>query len=154
MSLRPLVSAHIAALAPALAAMDPWRRLGFTAVGLAAYLGREDAALTRVVLEQDGRAAAVLALRRPWLRGPYIELLAVLPDAQGGGHGRRLVEWAAAQGGGNLWACVSAFNHAARAFYARAGFVEVAPLPDLVAEGADEILLRRRLDRSPAPVAR
>lgn len=151
MSPRPLVADDITVLAPALAVMDPWRRLGFTAVGLAAYLGREDAALTRMVVEQDARPMAVLALRRPWLRGPYIELLAVLPEAQGHGLGYRLVEWAAAQGGGNLWACVSAFNQPARAFYARAGFAEVAPLPDLVAEGADEILLRRRPDRGPVP---
>ena len=154
MTPRPLAAADIVTLAPALAVMDPWRRLGFTAVGLAAYLGREDAALTRMVIELDGRPAAALALRRPWLRGPYVELLAVLPAAQGRGLGRALVEWAAAQGGGNLWACVSAFNGAARAFYARAGFVEVAPLADLVAEGADEILLRRRLDRYCAPAAR
>ncbi|MGE5477462.1 MAG: GNAT family N-acetyltransferase [Bacteroidales bacterium] len=147
MTPRPLTAADAAALAPLLAEMDPWRRLGFSAAGLAAYLGRDDAALTRVVLECGGRAAAVLALRRPWLRGPYVELLAVLPEAQGGGYGRRLVEWAAGQGGGNLWACVSAFNHAARAFYARAGFTEVAALPDLVMDGADEILLRRRPGR-------
>lgn len=146
---RPLIAAHIPALAAALAAMDPWRALGYTATGLAAYLGREDAALTRVVIEQDGVAIAVLALRKPWLRGPYIELLAVLPQGQGSGLGRQLVEWAAAQGGGNLWACVSAFNHPARAFYDRAGFAEVAALPGLVAEGSDEILLRRR-----APAAR
>ncbi|MGE5515419.1 MAG: GNAT family N-acetyltransferase [Bacteroidota bacterium] len=154
MSLRPLCPADIAVLAPTLAAMDPWRTLGFTAIGLAAYLGRDDGALHRVVAERDGRPVAVLALRRPWLRGPYIELLAVLPDAQGGGTGRRLVEWAASQGGGNLWACVSAFNEAARAFYARAGFVEVTALPDLVADGADEILLRRRLDPTSAATAR
>lgn len=154
MSPRPLAAADISLLAPVLAGMDPWRTLGFTAVGLAAYLGREDAALSRVVLERGGRPAAVMALRRPWLRGPYIELLAVLPEAQGGGCGQRLVEWAAAQGGGNLWACVSAFNTPARAFYARAGFVEVAPLPDLVAEGADEILLRRRPGPAPYTAAR
>ena len=154
MTPRPLAAADIVTLAPALAVMDPWRRLGFTAVGLAAYLGREDAALTRMVIELDGRPAAALALRRPWLRGPYVELLAVLPVAQGRGLGRALVNWAAAQGGGNLWACVSAFNEPARAFYARAGFVEVAALSDLVAEGADEILLRRRLDRYCAPAAR
>lgn len=143
--IRPLVEADIAPLAAALAAMDPWLTLGYTAAGLAAYLGREDAALTRVVAERDGAPAALLALRRPWLRGPYVELLAVLPAAQGAGLGHALVEWAAAQGGGNLWACVSAFNAPARAFYARAGFAEVAPLPGLVAEGLDEILLRRRL---------
>lgn len=144
MTPRPLTAADIAALASALAGMDPWRTLGFTAIGLAAYLGREDGALTRMVVERDGAPAGLIALRRPWLRGPYIELLAVLPAAQGGGCGRGLVEWAAAQGGGNLWACVSSFNAPARAFYARAGFDEVATLPDLVAAGADEILLRRR----------
>lgn len=147
MTPRPLASDDIATFASALAGMEPWRSLGFTAVGLAAYLGREDPALSRMVLERDGRPAGLIALRRPWLRGPYVELLAVLPQAQGGGCGRALVEWAVAQGGGNLWACVSAFNAPARAFYARAGFDEVATLPDLVAAGADEILLRRRSGR-------
>lgn len=143
--IRPLADAEIPALAEALAQLDPWRRLGFSAAGLAAYLGRADAALIRVVAERDGVPAALLALRKPWLRGPYIELLAVLPAAQGAGLGRTLVEWAAAQGGGNLWACVSDFNAPARAFYARQGFTEVAPLPDLVAAGEGEILLRRML---------
>jgi ribosomal protein S18 acetylase RimI-like enzyme len=95
----------------------------------------------------------LLVLRSPWLRGPYIEVLAVLPQAQGGGAGRALVAWAAAQGGGNLWACVSAFNHGARAFYARSGFVEVTALADLVADGHDEILLRRRLAPAVPPAA-
>ncbi|MCR6629906.1 MAG: GNAT family N-acetyltransferase [Magnetospirillum sp.] len=154
MSLRPLFAGDVEVLAPALAAMDPWRTLGFTAAGLAAYLGHEDAALTRMVVERDGVAAAVVALRRPWLRGPYIELLGVLPAAQGGGIGRQLVDWAAVQGGGNLWACVSAFNAPARAFYARAGFAEVAVLPDLVAVGQDEVLLRRLPGPAPTPAAR
>lgn len=145
MSPKPLTAAHIAVIGPALAAMDPWRQLGFSAMGLAAYLGREDTALTRVVVERAGVPVAVLALRQPWLRGPYIELLAVLPGAQGEGLGRDLLEWAAARADGNLWACVSAFNQRARAFYAHAGFAEVAPLTDLVADGHDEILLRRRL---------
>lgn len=143
MTLRPLVADDCAGLAAALADMEPWRTLGFSTAGLTAYLGRDDGALTRLVVEQDGTAAAVMALRRPWLRGPYIELLAVVPAAQGRGYGRCLVDWAVAQGGGNLWACVSAFNGAARAFYAHAGFAEVATLPDLVAAGHDEILLRR-----------
>lgn len=135
-------------LAAALATMDPWRRLGYSAAALERYLLRDDPALTRMVLEREGNAVAVLALRRPWLRGPYVELLAVLPQARGGGLGRVLLDWAAAQAGdgANLWACVSDFNTSARAFYARQGFVEVAPLPDLVAEGAGEILLRKRIN--------
>lgn len=154
MNPRPLTAADIVQLAPLLATMEPWRTLGYGAAGLAAYLGRDDGALTRVVVERDGRPVAALALRRPWLRGPYIELLAVLPAAQGRGLGRALVEWAAGQGGGNLWACVSAFNHVARAFYAGAGFAEVAPLTDLVADGHDEILLRRRPGSVAPPAAR
>lgn len=149
---RPLTPEDIAVLAPALAVLDPWRRLGFTASGLAGYLGRDDPALTRVVVEQDGAVMAVLALRQPWLRGPAIELLAVLPAGQGGGLGRGLVQWAAAQGGDNLWACVSAFNHSARAFYARAGFTEITALADLIVAGSDEILLRFR--NGPKPAAR
>lgn len=142
--IRPLAACEIAAFAAAMAAMEPWRSLGFSAAGLASYLGRDDAAARRMVVERDGGAGLVV-LRAPWLRGPMIELLAVLPQAQGAGLGRELVEWAARQGGGNLWACVSAFNASARAFYARSGFVEVASLPDLVTDGYDEILLRRRL---------
>lgn len=141
----PLVQVHIPALAAALAAMEPWSRLGYSAAGLAGYLGRDDPALRRVaVIGADGMPAAVLALRHPWLRGPSIELLAVLPQARGQGLGRTLLDWASTQAGdGNLWACVSAFNGTARTFYARHGFVEVAPLPDLVAVGESEILLRR-----------
>jgi hypothetical protein len=37
---------------------------------------------------------------------------------------------------------VSSFNAAARAFYSATGFFEVAVLPDLVARGFDEVLLR------------
>lgn len=143
--IRPLDAAEISAFAAALAAMAPWSTLGFAAEGLARYLGRDDPAARRMVAEREGRAAGLLVLRAPWLRGPYVEVLAVLPEAQGGGVGRALLDWAAGQGGDNLWACVSAFNTPARAFYARAGFVEVAPLPDLVAAGEDEILLRRQL---------
>lgn len=143
--IRPLVSADIPALASALAQMNPWRRLGFSDNGLAGYLGRSDAALTRMVVEEDGAAIAVLALRSPWLRGPYVELLAVIPEHQGRGVGAALLAWAAGQGGGNLWVCVSAFNGRARQFYARNGFAPVATLDDLITSGADEILMRRKL---------
>ncbi len=147
--LRRLAPGESGELGAALAAMDPWRTLGFSATALARYLERDDPALRRLVAERAGRAAGLIALRNPWLRGPSIEVLAVLPDARGGGLGRALVEWAAgeAAGSGNLWACVSSFNAPARAFWARAGFAEVAPLPDLVTPGHDEILLRRSSGR-------
>jgi len=142
--MRPLRPAECGPLAEALAAIEPWLTLGYGAAALARYLERDDPALRRLVIERDGRPAGLLALRAPWLRGPYIEMLAVPPEGQGTGLGRAMVEWAAGQDSGNLWACVSAFNAQARAFYARLGFTEVATLPDLVAPGFDEILVRLR----------
>jgi ribosomal protein S18 acetylase RimI-like enzyme len=45
----------------------------------------------------------------------------------------------------NLWTVVSESNVRARHFYQAAQFVEVASLPDLVARGYNEILLRKTL---------
>jgi ribosomal protein S18 acetylase RimI-like enzyme len=137
--IRPLTGTEPDHFAALLADIDPWRRLGYNALALADYLDRPDPTLSRMVMPGKG----VIALRSPWLRGPYIELLAVLPEAQGQGIGRALVEWATSRGGANLWACVSEFNAPARAFYARLGFTEVAKLPGLVAPGETEILLRK-----------
>ncbi len=151
--LRPLADEDIDGLATACAAVDPYRRLGFSAAGLAGYLRRDDPALARFALVTGDTVAGVLALRRPWLRGPFIEMLAVLPKAQGHGLGRRAIEWAAAQAvssGGNLWATVSDFNWPARAFYRRLGFAEIAELPGLVAPTAGEILLRRTDQAAPS----
>ena len=148
--LRPLETGDCLPLAESLAAIDPWARLGYGAAALARYLERHDPALTRFVIERgDSSAAGILALRHPWLRGPYIELFAILPAHQGHGLGRSVMDWAAdqaAQVAPNLWACVSDFNTAARAFYAANGFAEVAPLDGLVSPGQAEMLLRRRLE--------
>jgi GNAT superfamily N-acetyltransferase len=146
--LRPLETADATPLAAALAAMDPWARLGYGAEALECYLTREDPALVRRVVECGGRPAGVLALRSPWLRGPYVELFAILPAHQGHGLGGTVMDWAArhaAEISSNLWACVSEFNAPARAFYARHGFDEVGPLDGLVQPGTAEILLRKRL---------
>ena len=146
--LRPLEPPDCSVLASKLAAMDPWARLGYGAAALDAYLGRQDGALTRWAAEQNGEMAGILALRHPWLRGPYVEMLAVLPGHQGHGLGGALMEWTArhaAEVSRNLWACVSDFNTPARAFYARHGFEEIAPLDGLVQPGMAEILLRKRL---------
>jgi ribosomal protein S18 acetylase RimI-like enzyme len=148
--LRPLVPAEAADTARALVALDPWRTLGFSAEALQRYLGRDDPGLSRFMADCGDWPAGVLAVRRPWLRGAYIELLAVFPDQQGRGMGKTMLDWACGQakaaGETNLWACVSDFNTPARAFYARQGFTEVAPLPDLVSPGRAEILLRKRVE--------
>lgn len=144
--LRPLTGDDAAQLGAALAAIEPWRTLDYGAAALRAYLERPDSALHRFAVEAGGALAGVLCLRHPWLRGPCIELLAVLRP--GGGLGGAVMDWASRQAAAvaaNLWATVSAFNEPARAFYRRQDFAEIAALPDLVRPGFTELLLRRRL---------
>lgn len=146
--LEALADADVPAIAATLAGLSPWRALGYTAEGLAGYLRRADPALYRFAITAGGGSAGVVCLRQPWLRGPYIELICVFPAGQGRGIGAEVLAWiAGAAGGGarNLWALVSAGNAGARRFYARCGFVEIAPIADLVRAGCDEILVRKPL---------
>ena len=148
-SLSPFGPGEADALAYGMASMDPWKRLEMSGDQLSRYLRRDDPALTRLAIRMDGALAGAVALRHPWLRGPYLELLTLLPEAQGRGLGRQVMEWAMARaqrhGAANLWACVSEFNYPARAFYGRMGFSEVTVLPGLVIEDENEILLRAEL---------
>ena len=142
----PLTAQKSPALAVAMANMDPWQRLHIRSAALHAYLDREDTGLQKLALMQDGHLAGAIALRSPWLRGPYLELMLVLPAWQNQGLGRQALEWAISQaqevGSANFWACVSAFNADARRFYAKMGFREQTELDDLVVAGESEILLR------------
>ncbi len=137
-----------AIVGPLLAAIDPWRRLGFTAGDMTRYLVRDDAGLDRFLISVDGAPAGALCLRFPWLRGAYIELVGLAPRVRGAGVGAAILAWMTdeiADRAGNLWATVSAFNAGARRFYAAHGFAEVATLSDLVRGGEDDILVRKRL---------
>ena len=142
--LEPLTSEAAAAIAARLSDMDPWLRLGYHAEALRRYLTQDSPALTRWAIVQGGTRAGVVAVRHPWLRGPYLELLAVLPESQGRGLGRQVLDWLQreAAGEGNLWVMVSAFNQHARLFYQRHGFAEIGSVPDLVRPGHDEVLMR------------
>lgn len=147
--LTPLVETTDAeAIAAMLVVLEPWRTLGYRAETLTRYLLRADPALHRFRILHGGHAAGVLCVRYPWLRGPYIELIGLAPAVRGNGLGGAILGWIEAQvqgEAGNLWACVSESNTAGRRFYHRRGFIEVAPIDDLVTHGHAEILLRKRL---------
>lgn len=133
-------------LAAMLIGLEPWRTLGYTADRLARYFARDDPGLHRYRIVVDGDTVGVLCVRHPWLRGAYIELIGLGPSGRGRGLGGDIVAWIENETrAANLWALVSSFNEPARRFYARQGFVEIAPLADLVAEGYQEILLRKPL---------
>lgn len=139
----PSAAAAVAAL---FAAIPPWRTIGYSVLQLQGFFSRPDPALNRFCVRSPGGILqGAIAVRYPWLRGPYLEILGLSPAAQGQGLGRRLIGWMAAEAGPmnqNLWALVSAFNSEARQFYRRLGFVEIATFPDFVVPGSDEILLR------------
>ena len=135
-------------LAAGLVTMDPWRTLEYRADALAAYLSRPDATFRRFTVRVADRPAGLLALRYPWLRGVYLELLALLPPYQGLGLGREILAFMARQARPhtkNLWVAVSDFNRRARLFYQNQGFREVARLENLIKEGMEELLLRKKL---------
>jgi ribosomal protein S18 acetylase RimI-like enzyme len=148
-TLQPMSRERAAYLGPAIAAIEPWSRANYPAAALTAFMTADDPALSRHAVYAGSEIAGVIAIRQPWLRGPYLQLLALLPSFQGRGLGAALLEWFAAQAAPHdrwLWLCYSSFNTRAGAFYARHGFEEAALLPDLVADGVSEVLMRKRLD--------
>lgn len=137
-----------ATIAERLAGLDPWARTGRTAADFRTYLTAEPPGTHHFALRIDGALVGFLALRHPFMRGPYVETIAIFPEAQRRGLARRIVEWIAVEGGPaaqNLWLCVTEWNAVARATYAALGFHEVAPLPDVAAVGVTEIFLRKVL---------
>jgi ribosomal protein S18 acetylase RimI-like enzyme len=142
----------LADAAAGFAAIDPWRRYGRTAADLAAMFeptAGPDGAIRIAAREPGGAIAGLAVVQTPWLAGPYVRFLGVLPAYQGHGLGEALLEWIEAEArrarSRNLWICVSDFNTRALALYRRYGFEPVADLPDCAADGISEHFLRKRL---------
>ena len=150
-SLEPVDAASARTLGTELAGIDPWRTLGIGADELSDFLLHEDPHSFRKVIRCEDAIAGVVAVRSPWLFGPYLNLLAILSPHQATGVGSAVIQWMADQAQGsatNLWVCVSEFNTRALAFYKRNGFELTADLPDLVRPGFAELLLRKQLRRA------
>lgn len=135
-------------IAERIAALDPWASMGRPAASFVAYMTRPMAATFRFAVRRDGRPVGFLSLRHPFMRGPYIETVALFPEAQRNGIGRAIVDWIGREVAGeasNIWLCVTEWNTAARAAYAAMGFVEVGPIADVALVGQTEIFLRKVL---------
>jgi GNAT superfamily N-acetyltransferase len=142
-----LAPASAPRLAAAIVAIPPWSAMNYPAEALARFLASSDDGAFRYLVEVDGAEAGAVSVRHPWLKGPYLELLALLPPFQRQGIGARIVSWfeeaGRALGARNLWVCASSFNDGALRFYQRHGFQPAAAVPGLVADGYEEILLRK-----------
>lgn len=142
-----LEPASCASLAEAIVAMPPWSVVDYPAEAMARFLAASGEGASRYRVEAGGMEAGAVSIRFPWLKGPYLELLALLPRFQGQGLGASILAWfereALRLGARNLWVCAASFNPGALRFYGRHGFRPAATLPGLVADGYDEILLRK-----------
>ena len=146
-----LDAAAAATLAPQLATIEPWVRLGTTSPDLerlflcATRPGRQG-----WCIRVDEQAAGAMIVEHNWLLGPYLMHLSVAPAYQRQGLARRSLGWwetvARGHGARNLWLCVSSFNDPAKALYQAKGFRQVGVLDNLLVEGFDEVLMRKRLE--------
>jgi diamine N-acetyltransferase len=145
----PMTEREAAPLADAVAALEPWTTYAYPAAKLAAFLAKHEPGAPRFLFRRDGKVLGGIVLRLNWMRGPYIQFLAVLPPYQCQGLGSGAVAWVEAQARlaeePNLWIAASEINEHARRLYERLGFREVAKLDDLVCEGRAEILYRKKL---------
>lgn len=132
---------------------DPWVTLGR---GFDACLATCASPVDVLEIAEIGTERCGFVLVRPdgVAGAPYIVSIAVAPSFRQRGVGATLlshVEQSYRGRSGHLFLCVSSFNPRARAFYDRHGFEAVGTLRAFLIEGADEILMHKRLAAAPAP---
>jgi ribosomal protein S18 acetylase RimI-like enzyme len=130
-----------------LSSSDPWLTLGR---GFDACLAACTSALDELEIAESGSERCGLVLVRPAgvAGAPYIVSIAVTPAFRSRGVGAALldhVERAYRGRSRHLFLCVSSFNPRARRFYERHGFEAVGTLKAFLIDGADEILMHKRL---------
>ena len=148
-ALRPLTADNAGRLGAELTAIPPWSVLGYPADRLTRALQSEKPSMRRFEVLTGGSLAGIITIQDPFLHGPYLQLLAILPEFQGRSLGLRLLQWMELEArraeARQLWLCVSTFNARARVFYERFGFEAVAVLDRLSTDASDELFMRKRL---------
>lgn len=145
-ALGPMTADAAAIVGAGLAAIDPWARVGRTASAMQSFLAQVETGAKRYQIGYDGQLAGTLVVRDPWLHGPYLHLIGLLPPYPGKGIGGLVLQWFENEARGryrNLWLCVSDFNTNARRLYERQGYTLAANLDGLVFDGMSECLMRK-----------
>lgn len=132
-----------------IASMEPWAGYPYPPEALIRFLGQSETGAPRYAIRSDGILCGALTVRTNWFRGPYIQLLALAPTAQGRGLGARLLALVASEArrgrDRNVWVAATSTNTDAIRFYERHGFQRTAAIEGLVSDDHTEVLLRLRL---------
>ncbi|HET6281241.1 MAG TPA: N-acetyltransferase [Polyangia bacterium] len=136
-----------------IAAVEPWRGLGYRAAALGSWLERmsRDGNGGIWVARAGPRApvSGIVVVQDGVLLGGFVALCAVKASEAGRGIGRALMAAAEARVfAKRRWLYVSADsgNRRALGFYRKLGFARVGRLPDLIKPGRVEVLLRKGAD--------
>lgn len=134
-----------------MAESDPWMRLGRGYEECLAACQPQPETVLFVSRDGDTPCGFALLRERGVAGSPYLVSIGVAEPYRGRGIGTRLL--AHAEGhfrprARHMFLCVSSFNDSAHRLYARLGYVRVGELPDYIIDGASEILMHKRLDRS------
>ncbi|HSY19551.1 MAG TPA: N-acetyltransferase [Candidatus Acidoferrales bacterium] len=127
-----------------MAASEPWLTLGVTEEQMFQRLTDPAREVHAAWMEDEIVGALILHLSGP-LNG-YIQTIAVHPDRRGRGLGRQMMAFAEERifrQSPNVFLCVSAFNLRALKFYESLGYRRAGELPDYLAKGFPEILMRK-----------
>jgi diamine N-acetyltransferase len=156
-TLSPMTRDAAAALGAATATFGPWLQYGLSPAAMTRAFVSTDAeekmhpseTAARYAVSCGSELAGGMVIRDPWLVGPYLQTLAVLPVYQGSGVGGQLLTWferrARQTKQRNIWLCVSGFNVSAQRFYMAHGWQRVADLDGLIRDDVTEWLMRKRL---------
>jgi ribosomal protein S18 acetylase RimI-like enzyme len=146
--LGPIDGALAQELGDAISEIEPWVVMNYPAERLSAFLTWSDPSTHQFAIYRENAIAGAVAVRHPWLHGPYLQLLAILPSFQRKGIGSAIIRWIESEVEGqvrNFWVIASDFNQPAIDFYLSHGFRHAAKFENLVQDGFDELLLRKRL---------
>jgi len=84
-----------------LAGIDPWAHYGYPAHKLIDFLKWQDPSTRQYAIIVDGELGGTVAIRNPWLQGPYLQLLGLFPDYQTLGIGTQILNWMENEARGN-----------------------------------------------------
>ena len=143
----PLDPACCPSLAQAIVAIPPWSVMPYPADAMARFLAASADGAYRYLVEGDGSRPERCRSAIPGSRVLISSCLRSCRPGKARESAPRFSPGSSKRGyradARNLWVCASSFNERALRFYQRNGFRQAASLPELVADGYDEILLRK-----------